>query len=129
MKKANLKMGKSLNHIGKKAGKHEQMLVERKLKLQKKEDYKKFYDSYPVVEISPDWICSACDEFYCFVCEDREVHQREWREKAREFVRDDIERDFRKVGMVGRIKNRVGYKVARKCFEDEYYGDFILSVR
>ena len=122
-------MGKSLNHIGKKAGKKEQILAERKLRLQKKEDYNKFYDSYPVVEISPEWICSACDEFYSFVCEDREVHHREWREKARESVRDDIERDFRKVGLGGRSKNKNGYKVARKCFEDEYYGDFTLTLR
>lgn len=104
-------------------------MAERKIKLQKKEDYKKFYDSYPAVEISPEWICSACDQFYTFDCEDKEAHMREWREeKARESVRDDIERDFRKVGLGGRTKNRVGYK-ARKCFEDEYYGDFSLTLR
>ena len=122
-------MGKSLNYIGKKAGKHEQLQAEQKIKMQKKEDYKKFYDSYPVEETPGGWHCSACDEYYSYLCEDVEVHEREWGEKARETVRDDIEREYKKVGLVGRSKNKAGYKMARKCFEDDYYGDFILTIK
>ena len=122
-------MGKSLNYIGKKSGKREQLQCAKQFKLQKKEDYKKFYDSYPVEKTPRDWRCSACDEYYYHECEDGEVHQKEWRERARELARDDIEREYKKIGKSGSSKNSVGYKMARKCYQDDYFGDLILTMK
>ena len=122
-------MGKSLNYIGKKAGRLEQLKSARQQKLEKKEDYKKFYDSYPVEKTPSDWSCSACDEYYYRVCEDEEVHEKEWEKKARELTRDIIYREYKKAGMVEKSKNKVGYKAARNCFQDDYYGDFTLALK
>eukprot|EP00091_Calanus_sinicus_P023589 TRINITY_DN8040_c0_g1_i1.p1 TRINITY_DN8040_c0_g1~~TRINITY_DN8040_c0_g1_i1.p1 ORF type:complete len:139 (-),score=43.29 TRINITY_DN8040_c0_g1_i1:86-454(-) len=122
-------MGKSLNYIGKKCGKREQLQSAKLVKLQKKEEYKKFYDSYPVEKTPADWRCSACDEYYYHACEDEEVHEKEWGERARESARDDIAREYKKIGMGGETKNRVGYKIARKCYQDDYFGDFILAMK
>ena len=122
-------MGKSLNYIGKKVGKREQLEVQKEVKLKKKENYKKFYDSYPVDETPERWRCSACDDYYSYFCEDMEVHEREWKENARGSIRDDIDREYKKIMEVGRSKNKVGYKMARKCFEDDYFGDFVLTIK
>ena len=127
--KEKAEMGKSLNYIGKKAGRLEQLQSARKQKLEKKEDYKKFYDSYQVENTPADWSCSACDDYYYKVCEDSEIHEKEWETKARELNRDDIYREYKKAGVVENSKNKVGYKVARKCFLDDYYGDFKLALK
>eukprot|EP00092_Neocalanus_flemingeri_P004472 GFUD01004811.1.p2 GENE.GFUD01004811.1~~GFUD01004811.1.p2 ORF type:complete len:123 (-),score=43.29 GFUD01004811.1:469-837(-) len=122
-------MGKSLNYIGKKSGKRDQLKAEKEVKLKKKEDYQKFYDSYPVEEIPEIWRCSACDEYYSLICEDMEVHESEWKKNAKESIRNDIKREYFKIGEVGKTKNKVGYKMARKCFEDDYFGDFMLNIK
>ena len=122
-------MGKSLNYIGKKAGKKEQLAVGRQNKLERKEDFKKFFDSYPVEHSPAEWSCSACDIYYNPLCKDRDIHEKEWEENAREAVRNDIYKDYKKASMVDITKNKVGYKTARKCFKDEYFGDFILTVK
>ena len=122
-------MGKSLNYVGKKAGKGEQQKAMKEEKQKKREDFKKFYNSYPVEETSDSWHCSACDEYYSYLCEDKEVHEREWREKSRELVREEIHKEYKKIREVSKSKNKVGYKMARKCFEDEYFGDFVLFLK
>ena len=76
-------MGKSLNHIGKTAGKHEQLLVSRQKKLEKQEEFNKIFDSYPVMESQDVWTCSACYSYYKY----RDIHEKEWEEKTREIVR------------------------------------------
>merc|ERR1739842_36758 len=127
--RTNLRMGKSLNDIGKTAGKQKQMLDTRQKKLEMKEDFKKFFDSYPVNESPADWSCSACDFYYNALCKDRDIHEKEWEEKSREVVRKDIYKDYKKACLVEKSKNKAGYKTARKWFQDDYFGDFILPVK
>merc|ERR1711936_315298 len=110
-KKEEKKMGKSLNFIGKKCGKQEQLNQEKEIKEKKKEDYKKFHDSFPVEETPELWRCSACDEYYSYCCDDKDLHNKEWVENTRESVKEVIEKEYRKLQEGASNKNKSGYKV------------------
>merc|ERR1711915_692888 len=114
-------MGKSLNFIGKKGGKHEQRVVEKKKKEERKEDFQKFYKSYHIKPAPADWRCSSCDklyhykyyseesdEYYYKQCSNDKVHEEEWKEAAKVDLRRDIVKDFKKQEMVSKNCNKTG---------------------
>ena len=109
-------MGKSLNFLGKKLGKKEQLLCSKREKSQKKEEFSQFYKTFPIPAPPECWRCSRCTEakWYWYECSDNEIHQEEWR-RARRY---EIDRAYKKTGITQEKKNKTGCKISRKCFQN-----------